>query len=390
MTGGRRIVKHEFPERDDAKFEDLGRRNRGFNLSAYILPELNPTPPNTTSNDYYGPREELIDALEEEGAGTLVHPYRGEIECRAITYTVTETTEEGRMCRVDIVFERDDDARLIIFGPSPSESLSVARQSFFDEAVAYLDSVYDVASQPAAVVQDAINVTNDALDVVQAAKRVTGTVGELENTIDGLRGNLDQTIFDAQVLGQDLVEIVAFGTDPFDAVLGSYASDDLGQEQYSELKTVTDFEDEQVSIYPAKQDDADYPPRLIQQHIARVALSAKAGMVSSMTIENSTVADEILSELDKLVRKIEDDENVSDELYAAARDLRRTTKDVIDERKLSLERLIEFKMPEFDDGLSMSYQYYSNTDRDLEIAELNQQLHPGFIPGGRNIKLQVE
>jgi len=63
---GRRINTHEFPYRDDAEVEDMGKAARGFSVSAFVI-----------GNDYIEKRDALIEALEKRGSGILVHPYYG-------------------------------------------------------------------------------------------------------------------------------------------------------------------------------------------------------------------------------------------------------------------------------------------------------------------------
>jgi prophage DNA circulation protein len=70
---GRNIVIHEFPLRDKIFVEDLGRAKRTINLTAFIL---NP--------DYESKRDALIEALEEPGPGTLVHPWLGSFSVNLI------------------------------------------------------------------------------------------------------------------------------------------------------------------------------------------------------------------------------------------------------------------------------------------------------------------
>jgi prophage DNA circulation protein len=64
--GGRRGALHEFPERDEPWFEDLGRAARRWTIEAIVIGE-----------NYLADLDALVAACEEKGPGTLVHPYRG-------------------------------------------------------------------------------------------------------------------------------------------------------------------------------------------------------------------------------------------------------------------------------------------------------------------------
>lgn len=65
---GRKTVIHEFPLRDEVCPEDLGRAKRTINLTGFLV-----------GADYHVKRDALMRACEEEGPGTLVHPWLGKL-----------------------------------------------------------------------------------------------------------------------------------------------------------------------------------------------------------------------------------------------------------------------------------------------------------------------
>ena len=93
LSGGRRVVRHEFPGRDRPVTEDLGRSARSFSIDCWI-----------SGADYRAGRNALLDALDAFGPGLLVHPFHGSMMVNALTYSQTEDTEEGGMCRFSIEF----------------------------------------------------------------------------------------------------------------------------------------------------------------------------------------------------------------------------------------------------------------------------------------------
>lgn len=71
---GRRVAVHEYPYRDTAWIEDMGRGVRKITLRCFIVQD---------SQIYNGgsviqQRQALIDACEQKNAGTLIHPTLGE------------------------------------------------------------------------------------------------------------------------------------------------------------------------------------------------------------------------------------------------------------------------------------------------------------------------
>lgn len=103
VDGGRRLAVHELPQRDDALVEDMGRRQRRFQVEMLGI-----------GPDYFYWRDELREALEEAGPGTLVHPWLGEIRCCVESFTISETTSEGGQFRVRVTFlEATSDLRVV-------------------------------------------------------------------------------------------------------------------------------------------------------------------------------------------------------------------------------------------------------------------------------------
>lgn len=93
-AGGRRIVTHEFPLRDDPFVEDLGRRARTFKVDGYVL-----------GDDYLVQRDALLTALEDEtGPGELVHPYHGVRRAICMTVSVHEARSDGGIANFAIEF----------------------------------------------------------------------------------------------------------------------------------------------------------------------------------------------------------------------------------------------------------------------------------------------
>lgn len=69
ISAGRRVVTHQYPQRDEPFTEDLGRAARVFSLSAFVL-----------GDDCIEQAQALRDAIEQPGPGTLVHPEFGELQ----------------------------------------------------------------------------------------------------------------------------------------------------------------------------------------------------------------------------------------------------------------------------------------------------------------------
>ena len=85
-TSGRREVEHEFAKEDTPYGEDMGRRGYRFQITGYVV-----------GGQYIDHMMALMEQLETEGPGTLVHPTMGPISVIPGLYEVTERDERGRM-----------------------------------------------------------------------------------------------------------------------------------------------------------------------------------------------------------------------------------------------------------------------------------------------------
>jgi hypothetical protein len=97
MHVGRRNVVNEYPQRDQPYVDDLGRRARRFVVDAFVI-----------GDDYLDERDELIEALEEPGAGELIHPRYGirNVSVDGVV-TVRESPDKGGVAQLSITFVED-------------------------------------------------------------------------------------------------------------------------------------------------------------------------------------------------------------------------------------------------------------------------------------------
>jgi prophage DNA circulation protein len=93
---GRRLVKHEFPNRDTAEGEDLGRKSRSFTLDVFILKPSFPA--------YQAARDALIAACEQPGTGQLVHPTKGTMTVFCEGCRWRESTDQMGKCDFSLTF----------------------------------------------------------------------------------------------------------------------------------------------------------------------------------------------------------------------------------------------------------------------------------------------
>jgi prophage DNA circulation protein len=95
---GRNTVIHEFPLRDKVYVEDLGRAQRTVRLTAFVV-----------GPDYAARRDALTAALEEEGPGTLVHPWLGSLTVSLVSPAeIKHSAADGGLVTFSLQFTESD------------------------------------------------------------------------------------------------------------------------------------------------------------------------------------------------------------------------------------------------------------------------------------------
>jgi prophage DNA circulation protein len=102
-ASGRRAVVHEYPKRNDPYVEDMGRHARRFSFSGYLIYRVR-TPPGFAP--YVQQRALLVQALEDDDIGELVHPVYAAGGTQAVCerYSMVESRERGGFTQFEMTF----------------------------------------------------------------------------------------------------------------------------------------------------------------------------------------------------------------------------------------------------------------------------------------------
>lgn len=170
-AAGRRIALHEYPYRDDAWAEDMGKLPRRFGVQAFLV-----------GDDVYSQRDAMLRAVEQSGSGTLVHPTLGSIQCVLLEFSATDRRERGRYVELQFAFILSADVSYpttaIATGSavtSAAAALTSASQSDLGAALSKIASVPQAAlasvSQFTGLATSAVN---DATQIIGAVRGLSG------------------------------------------------------------------------------------------------------------------------------------------------------------------------------------------------------------------------
>lgn len=380
-TGGRRVVTHEFPGRDEPVTEDLGRTARTFSIDCWVA-----------GADYRADRDALLDAIEAFGPGLLVHPFYGSMQVNVMTFQQTEDTLEGGMCRFRIDFT---EAGVPVAVPAALDGAALAGS----EADAVLAGAAGEFANDFSIGNVADFVSNGAADLVSAAADLTqfvaaaqGGIGPALRAFDaGLRflpANLQLLLREPVRLGQAIVGLVSTVQ-----ALGSN-----GRVRVESFMTMTGFGDRLkpvVGTTPSRQRQADNQAAFVHLYTSAAAaeLVRAASRTSFASYEDAAIMrDRVSARLDTLAMQAAD--AGEDERAAAFDRLRRAAVRDIAQRGGTLARVHDLPINATQPALRIANRLYGTGQgaggvdaRAADIASRNRVRHPGFVPGGVTLRV---
>lgn len=380
-TFGRRTQTHEYPQRDKPYTEDLGRATRTFEITAFLI-----------GDDYLRQRDALLEAIETEGPGTLVHPWYGQLTVSIQEPArVSHSMRNGGMCEVSLSFVEAGELQF------PTASTSLGAQSLIAidavEAASGDDFLSDfkvagfpafVSEQLVADLTEFIGVAGGYLDGLhQILRDPLGTLLELA----GLPGNpitaaeeeigLPQSLLDA-VLGLYYRSANILG-DLFGSSTGS--TDALNRNAVIALSEMSAAFGS-IAVAPTSAAPATYQAQRNRYATAvlfqRSALIQAAGMTSAMVIPVYDDANLIRTALTSAI----DDAALAaaDDVYVPLQTLRTRVHADLTARMTNAARLRDFTPRAVMPALVLAYDLYEDPMREIEIVQRNAVRHPGFLP----------
>ncbi len=416
--GGRRLALHEFPERDAAFAEDLGRRPRRFRVEAQVR-----------GPDYHEKRDRLQRVLEEPGPGTLVHPFLGTAEVVVESFTLREEVRRLALASFSIQFvepapePRPD--RLAAPGAAPSLAADEAQAEFQRLFEAY----FSVEDAPAFVSEDAGSMLDGAARGIRNALDRLSAVNPFELTQAVRRLSAEAADFVRQPanLARTVIAtvrslpLVAAGLAPTD--LNRLLPSPLGQPNrrpprpgaaQSALLAASRARPEALAaVQPQLRALGTFgrdlapvmgaTPSRVQQRqnrrelallVRRAAVTAAAEAAIAQSFAS---AEDALSLRDALARRLDAEAAAAaateaDAVQAALSRLRAALVRDLSRRGASLARIVRLRVGGTRPAVAIAQSFYGDDWRDVlarsdEIVQRNRIRHPGFVPSNTSLEL---
>jgi prophage DNA circulation protein len=129
VKAGRRHADHIYPQRDLGYHEDLGRADREFTLSAYLV-----------GDNAFSQRDRLLEAFEARGPGELFHPWLGRLTVVAKPSTFRESRSTRRLVELSLTFVEAGRASVVTAWRDTRASLRTAAKAVAPAAEVSLGS----------------------------------------------------------------------------------------------------------------------------------------------------------------------------------------------------------------------------------------------------------
>jgi prophage DNA circulation protein len=370
---GRRNQVHEYPDRDDAYVEDLGRRARQFRIEVYVI-----------GPDYDRRRDALIEAVEQPGPGTLVHPYHGTLQVSITDARKSESTERGGVARFSLTCVKDGGARW----PTTVTDTPTAVRAQADEARRAVEAefahTFGAAGQQEFVRAESESLLARAGDAVAAAVDAIPGMPEpasrLRADLSRFAGAVSSLMLKPKQLASEITGLVAdigaIAKRPGLAASAYAGLDDHGDDAPSVPRTT-----------PARVQQADNQAAVgaIVQRTAVIEAGRASSRMTWPTLEDAVAMRDALAD-----RLDEQSETAGAAVFRALQDLRVAVVHDINTRGADLARLGSYTPRATLPALVIAHRVYGDASSAAELVERNAIPHPGFVAGGEPLEVRVD
>lgn len=382
---GRRKAVFEYPQGVKPYVEDMGRKARTFSMTLVVA-----------GPDYMKKRDNLIEAFETKGSGILVHPTIGKMTVEVMAVRgPRESTQQGGTATFNVTFMESGEKDFLKYKPNTAASVSdkaykvdtaaavqLKKKLFLSDQLYLLVAAGEQLKEFTEEIKQSVSkytdmARNNALtksisDIHDAVQNITSSALDISNTA----ANLIRSPIDLYQSIQEIVsDIIKAATDPLSA-----------------FKALKDFwgytgTNDTIPLTTTNRiiENENKTQLILAFNVA--ATSGAAQSASQADYASQQDADAIRHMIED---KIDDLCLLADvDLYNALMDLRAAVISDLVSRP-GLPGLITVTMPEDIPALVLAYRLYADAEQAGDIVARNHIVHPGFLPGGRDLEVLDE
>lgn len=370
---GRRIVKHEYPNKNVPGSEDLGRKARSFTVEAYLVGE-----------NIDAEKVSLIEAIEADGPGILIHPYYGKRTVNCTSGRVRERSTEKYFVSFTLSFEEAGEFEYPRAADDTTFQLTAAANAVGAAGVADFASKFTLKGKPQFMVDSAVAKINGLSDKLESltgnASSLYRASAELSFAIRNLRASTADLINTPESIGNQVRESMN--------LLASSLG--LGSGPKSKLTTLAGLlsygSDEDPVVGDTANRVQEEANRNAMNDLVRMSALEQAS-IASLTTAFTSIEDASAAR-DQLLEKVDEMElTASDDTLLALTNLRAKLCAAVPKQDQSLANLVTIETSGLRTSLDLSYELYGNLDLEQDIIDRNSIRNPGQIAGGRSLEV---
>lgn len=361
---GRRNLLHEYPLRDKAYVEDLGKKARQYNIQVTVMGE-----------GWQQARDKLIDAIELPGNGTLLHPKYGSMTVSILNARMSESSRSHDKVTFTLTYvEAESEPRY----PNSTYDTATAVNKQAEKSIA--DSINDFAKN-----FDVIGQAQDYVD--DLIKELGNTLAAIDNVVGSVTGPLAGLIrvpfnFGGALAGS-LSRVQSLLTEP-DHALNLYKG--LFNKEESTPTTIN---------APQSRQHAKSKQAMVGL-IKRIAICESAKTTTRMTFATSNEAvviqQNLADALDGQVEQVNvvDGSPLDDTVYFSLIELRAVMIADLRTRAAKLPKIKQYTPLTTLPAIVIAHQVYGDAKREAELVMRNKISHPGFVQAGYSLEVLAD
>jgi prophage DNA circulation protein len=373
LDGGRRVAKHEFPQKNIPFVEDLGGKLKTFPVEGYVI-----------GDDYMTTRDLLIGALDQEGTGLLVHPYYGELNLQVEDWHVKNSASEGGMARFSMVFLQTEDIKYPTTANNNVEILN-AKADKLDESLAqnvnkkYKTNILSSYKKAVNCIKDTIkslkNLLSPIASLVNMAEQVSKDLNDIATEVMSLARSPLTLAYNLQNAIKSIQNIPEYAKD----IMKAYSSlNKIFSEYYNDTKEPTTKAEaiNKVNNQSMKQ--------LLCLTIAS-AMARTASTMAFTTYSEAQATQELIAGIiDEIIVDTDDDD-----IFQNAVDLKLALSQVLPPENQVLKNIVLYPVKDTVPSIVLAYDIYGNLDNEQDILDRNTIENPATIIGGNDIEVLI-
>lgn len=366
VTGGRKSVRHEFPNSDKQTIEDLGLSPRVFNVTAIV-----------SGDNYIQERDRFLSVLEDGQPGILTHPWFGQLNNYfARTYTLLENLTSLGEARFTVAFEISNTEGVPVKAKNTVSIISAANDAVNTAVSSDVAENYNVSTKFIGNFTDA---TVTANNVVTEFRKNTAVISATADEINAFNQQL--SIFQANVNS-----LVQAPQELIDSIINLYGTVNSLYPSVSNTVDVLagffDFGDDDTVINPttAGLTERRNNRNIINQANQMIALSYSYFNTAQIDFETVTQIEESADILETQYQKIIEGDGLTDVTKSVLTDMRVAMQEFFEEQRLNARQVIEIDT-NLTSARLLAFQYYADSSEAEQLIKLNQFNDVSFIEG---------